>query len=100
MNLKSFGREMSEMFMVFRKNGRRLFAWSWQHWQRGITVITTMMLSGHLLLIFFSTVVAFEHMCTEKETRLYMEKILHRDISYVMHEDDGGCTVKYVDNNR
>jgi hypothetical protein len=51
-----------------------------------------------LLAVFFCRyAAAVEHLCSERETMFYLEDMLSRDISSVVHLEQGACQIKFSD---
>lgn len=51
-----------------------------------------------LLVVFFCRyAAAVEHLCSERETMFYLEDMLSRDISSVVHLEQGACQIKFSD---
>ncbi len=51
-----------------------------------------------LLVAFFCRyAVAVEHLCSERETMFYLEDMLSRDISSVVHLEQAACQIKFSD---
>jgi hypothetical protein len=50
-----------------------------------------------LISLFYQYATAVEHLCSERESMFYLEDMLNRDISSVVHLEQGACQIKFSD---